>query len=377
MRRRIEGRVESVTADRPGAQEVLVRVPAHRAASGMERCEALHPALNFVALTGRIGVGDKVVLNTVAKELRLGTGGVDFVVAVPEGLDTETPAPGHILKLRYTPVQTPVLAVEAPESPYHEEIQRFTSLDETPVVCAELHSQVPAVCAAARWALREHGWPREPRIVYVMTDGAALPLALSKLVPQMKERGLIQATVTAGQAFGGDLEAVNTYSALAAARTVGCADIIVVCQGPGNVGTDTPLGFSGVDQGLAVNAAASLGGVPIVVARISFADARNRHYGLSHHTVTVLKQIARAAAYVPIPRLPESQRMVIDAALERADIGAIHEPVTVTADRAFDALVESGIALTTMGRPISEERPFFLSACAAGVLAGQLLEARR
>ena len=46
----------------------------------------------------------------------------------------------------------------------------------------------------------------------------------------------------------------------------------MVGQGPGNVGTATPLGFSGIDQGLAINAAASLGGVPIVAPRISFAD---------------------------------------------------------------------------------------------------------
>src|SRR5205823_5808213 len=126
-----------------------------------------------------------------------------------------------------------VLAVEAPESPHHEAIANFSSLSDRPVVCAELHSQVPAICAGARWGLRECGWPREPRIVYIMTDGAALPLALSRLVPQMQKAGLVQATITAGQAFGGDYEAVNLYSALAAARCVTEADIVIVCQGPG------------------------------------------------------------------------------------------------------------------------------------------------
>jgi hypothetical protein len=128
MRQRLEGQVESVTSDRPGAQEVVVRVRhphSEDATSNGENGaaeETLHAALNFVALTGRVDVGDRVLLNTVAMELRLGTGGLDFVIAAPERLETDTPAPGHILKLRYTPLQTPVLAVEAPESPYHNAI---------------------------------------------------------------------------------------------------------------------------------------------------------------------------------------------------------------------------------------------------------------
>ena len=337
---------------------------------------SFHPALNFVALTGRVDVGDQVVLNTVATELRLGTGGVDFVIAAPNRIEQEEQAPGHILKLRYTPLQTPVLAAEAPESPYHAAIAHFTSLDELPVVCAELHSQIPAICAAARWALRHAGMHLDAKIVYIMTDGAALPMALSRLVPEMKSRGLIDSTITCGQAFGGDLEAVNIYSALAAAKEVGRADIIVVGQGPGNVGTGTPLGFSGIDQGLAINAAASLGGVPIAVARLSFAEARQRHYGLSHHTVTVLKQIARASAYVPLPRLPMPERLLLEHAISEFEIDKNHEPVVIDADNGLEALIDEHLDVKTMGRSIQQERPFFLAAAAAGLLAAQFVEAR-
>ena len=109
-----------------------------------------------------------------------------------------------------------------------------------PVVCAELHSQVPAIAAAAKW--ETHG---NAIIAYVMTDGAALPIAMSRLVDQMREKGLIDATVTAGNAFGGDFEAVNVYSAMAVARCVVKADLIIVGQGPGNAGTDTALGLAG------------------------------------------------------------------------------------------------------------------------------------
>jgi hypothetical protein len=373
MKRRMEGIVEAIDAERPGAQEVTVRVDADTSSG---ESDVSRRALNLVALTGRVRIGERVLLNTVAVEMRLGTGGLDFVIAAPGRTEPDDPPSGHILKLRYTPLQLPVLEVSAPESPYHDAMRLFATLDDLPVVCAELHSQVPAICAAARWALRESDWPRPPRIAYIMTDGAALPLALSRLVPQMQACGLLDATITAGQAFGGDFEAVNLYSALAAAKAVVEADIVVVAQGPGNAGTGTPLGFSGVDQGLAINAAASLGGMPIVAARISFADRRDRHIGLSHHTVTVLQRIARAPALVPVPRLPELQRKTLRAALEETGIEGDHEIITVDADRGLLALQEYGLEVTTMGRSLSEERPFFLAAAAAGLLAAQLVEVR-
>jgi hypothetical protein len=172
------------------------------------------------------------------------------------------------------------------------------------------------------------------------------------------------------------MEAVNVYSALAAAKDVAGADVIVVGQGPGNVGTDTPLGFSGIDQGLAINAAASLGGVPIAVARLSFTEARQRHYGLSHHTITVLKQIARASAYLPLPRLPMPERMVLEHVISAFELDKVHEPVVIDAERGLDALIALHMDVRTMGRSIQQERPFFLAAAAAGLLAAQFVEAR-
>ena len=141
----------------------------------------------------------------------------------------------------------------------------------------------------------------EARVAYVMTDSAALPLAYSRLVQALREQGLLDVTVTAGQAFGGDLEAVNLYSALVTAAVAGKADIIIAGQGPGNVGTGTALGFGGVEQAMLLNAAAALEGLPIAVPRISFADPRARHLGLSHHTLTVLGRLTLAPAILPLP----------------------------------------------------------------------------
>ncbi len=380
MTRRTNGFVETITAVRPGAQEILVRVepgcakPATADGLAAPAEGTLRPAINLTELTGPVAVGDRVELNTVAVDLKLGTGGYDFVISVPGRDPVDLEAPGHIIKLRYTPLQTPVLAIEAPESASHEAVASFSTLNETPVVCFELHSQLPAICAALQWAIRDCG--RTARVVYIMTDSASLPMAISRTVPALIERKMLAATITAGQAFGGEYEAVNVYSALAAARDALNADAIIVGQGPGNVGTGTPLGFSGVDQGISVNAAASLGGSPIFVPRISFSDTRIRHIGLSHHSITDLTSVVRAPTLLPIPRLPRVQLARLYADLQDNGILKLHEAITVDADKGLKALEDSGMVVTTMGRGLTTERAFFLAAAAAGLLAAQHLEVK-
>src|SRR4029078_13443465 len=99
-------------------------------------------------------------------------------------------------------------------------------------------------------------------------------------------------TLTTGQSFGGDLETVTVHTGLLAARHVLGADIAVVAQGPGNLGTGTPWGFSGVALGEAVNAHATLGGRPVGSLRVSGGDARPRHRGVSHHSLTAYGKVA-------------------------------------------------------------------------------------
>ena len=48
------------------------------------------------------------------------------------------------------------------------------------------------------------------RVVYVMSDQGALPMAFSRSVAELRASGLLAGTVTVGQAFGGDLEACCT-----------------------------------------------------------------------------------------------------------------------------------------------------------------------
>jgi len=247
-------------------------------------------AVAYEAFTGGLKPGDEVWLNTTAAARGLGSGGYHFVVAhLNPHASLDAPAGGHIMKLRYTPGQLKVMAVEEPESPFHALLRDADNLGGTPVVALELHSQVAPV-AAAVWR-RGRG---KLRLVYIMTDGGALPLPFSRSVATLKEKGLLAATVTVGHAFGGEFEAVNVHSGLLAARHAGRADVIVVGMGPGVVGTETRFGTTAIEQGEVVNAAHVLGGQAVAALRIGFGDSRERHVGVSHHTITALGLVALA-----------------------------------------------------------------------------------
>jgi hypothetical protein len=160
------------------------------------------------------------------------------------------------------------------------------------VVTADLHSALPAVLAGVR-ASRPAA-----RVAYVMTDGGALPAWFSRTLSDL--RPLLAGTVTVGQAFGGDLEATNLHSGLLAAAVGLWADVAVVAQGPGNLGTGTAWGFSGVATGEAVNAAAVLGAACRVASHLA-ADPRPRHRGVSHHSLTAYGRVALARADLVVP----------------------------------------------------------------------------
>ncbi|MGH3169274.1 MAG: DUF3866 family protein, partial [Trebonia sp.] len=286
-------------------------------------------ALAYPSLVGSPRVGDRVLLNVSALERGLGTGGYAFVVAIPDRLPPDPPEPaapssapgtpgdplpqtGHIVKSRYTPLQAMVASADEQGSPYHEVLRDAPSLDGMPVVVADLHSALPAILCG----LFGETAPPPFRVAYVMQDGGALPAWFSRTAAGLREAGWLAGTVTTGQSFGGDVEAVTVHSGLLAARHVLGADAAIVAQGPGNLGTGTTWGFSGVAAGEAVNAVAALEGRAVASLRLSFADARPRHQGVSHHSLTAYGRVALAAADVVVPALPSplGERVAAEAA---------------------------------------------------------------
>ena len=316
-------------------------------------------ALCHPDLVGRPEPGDVALLNVTALDLALGTGGYALVVAFPDRLPADRTGPGHLVKARYTPLQTVVLGVDEQDAPSHRLLadEEQLAAPGMPVVVADLHSSLPAVVAGV---LADRP---DARIAYVMTDGGALPLWFSRTVAALAD--VLAGTVTVGQAYGGDLEAVTLHSGLLAAARVLRADVAVVTQGPGNLGTGTPWGFSGVAAGEAVNAAAAVGGRPVAVLRMSTADARPRHRGVSHHSTTAYGRVALAAADVVVP----------SSYADLVDRTAFAQHCVVDVDDAglLDALRGSPAELSTMGRGLDEDPVAFVAAAAAGRHAAALL----
>jgi hypothetical protein len=366
-----EGTVTAVRRRWYGAVEVDVSVAARPGGDPATARPGDGPAtvraLAYTALVGSPEPGDRVLLNVSALALGLGTGGYALVVALPDRLPPDPRVgAGHVVKARYTPLQPVVLGVDEESSPYRDTMTGATDLGGMPVVVADLHSALPAVLAGVR-ASRPG-----TRVAYVMTDGGALPAWFSRTLDGL--RGYLAGTVTAGQAYGGDLEATNVHGGLLAARQVLGAEVTVVAQGPGNLGTGTAWGFSGTAAGEAVNAVVALGGRPVGSLRISGADARTRHRGVSHHSLTAYGRVALAAADLVVPAgLPEPLAGEVAAAVE--PLAARHKLVTVDTAGLDAALRESPVPLSTMGRGLDEDPAYFIAAAAAGRHAAALLEA--
>lgn len=361
MLTRARGLVKSIDVVREGACEITVEV------DGEPR-----RAIAYPNLTGPVAVADEVLLNTTAANKALGTGGIDFVMAnLSQPTEGDVSDVGHIVKARYTPVQHTVLSVEEEDSPHRKAIEGFESLNDMPVLVGQLHSQLAPAAGAIKRLSRNRA-----RVAYVMTDSAAMPIAFSRQASELRAKGLIDCTITAGQAFGGEIEAINVHSALIAAKQAASADAVIVCPGPGNAGTGTRFGFSSIEQGEIINAVNLLAGNAIAIARISYADPRPRHQGLSHHTLTALGLVALTKCTLALPMIDQMRLNVIQEQLAHSPIFYRHKVRIMDGTPGIMELQEKGVRMSSMGRSYEDDSEFFLSAAAAGALAAEMLSKR-
>ncbi len=308
------------------------------------------------ALLGEMHEGDEVVVNVAALDLGLGSGGFDVVhVNLTRGLEGEGVEGPHVMKLNYTSLQHAVEPVERPAiHPFLSGEQQRKGTDEggggVSVVVLPLHGHL----APAAWAVAQAA--PGLRVGYVQTGGGALPGLFSRDVQHLRERGLLVGHVTAAPAYGGEHEALSTIGALDAAATLGW-DAVLVGPGPGIIGSETAYGHGGIAALDSAHAALSLGLPTLISPRLSSADPRKRHLGLSHHTRTVL-ELLLAPVDVAIPEdQPE-----IAAALE----GSQHRIQQVPAD--LDSYAAADLPTITMGRSLHDDPLFFAAPLAAGTL---------
>ncbi|HWN20655.1 MAG TPA: DUF3866 family protein [Gaiellaceae bacterium] len=280
----------------------------------------------YPRLTGPVEVGDDVLVNEQARLLGLGSGGIDVLYAnLTRGLELSVEAGAHVMKLPYTPGQLALCHAE-------ETDELATSLAGLPVVLCTLHSQVAPVCAALSGV----------RVAYVQVAGGALPVSLSDSVRALKARGLVEVAVAVAPCLDGDVECVTAAAALAWSKARGL-DAAVCAVGPGIVGTASRLGHGALTLADAANAASALGGRPVLAVRMSGADPRERHRGVSHHS-----------------------RAVLDLCL-----GVVTVPDAAEGDGWEEAC--AGLPLAHMGRGPEEDPDFFRAAFAAGVVARGLV----
>ncbi|HHU63192.1 MAG TPA: DUF3866 family protein [Clostridiales bacterium] len=327
-------------------------------------------AVNYISFSGPVKKGDIVIINTTAVDLNLGSGGWHFVMAVVNNGHRQDTKKGHIIKLNYTPCQYKCITVEEQASRYHKVFNEKTSIGGMPVLIGELHSMLPPACCALK-----HLLGNKIKIAYIMVEGACLPINYSYSVDRLKEKGLLEKTITPGNALGGDLETVSVYNALLAAKHVAKADISIVTLGPGIIGTSTKYGFSGISLAEVINATNSLKGIPIYIPRISFCDARRRHYGISHHSVTLLRDIVYSPCIIPLPIINNRKKFgLLLKTIVPATIKKGHKLFVCSGKYIEKAMKLYDVNTTTMGRGIHEDKEFFVAIGSAAKYAIQVLE---
>lgn len=370
--------VEAGPADLP-EQELAISLEGER-----------RSAIADTRLVGESRADDEVIVNVQARDLGLGSGGFDIVHAnLTRGLSGEGLPGAHVMKLNYTSLQHAVAPVEDTQTGApHDGAQAGDELllpPEKPVAVLALHGQLAAVAWAFAQA-RPGG-----RLGFVQTPGGALPGGHSRIVRALRGRGLLAGHLTAGAAYGGEGEAVTTAGALHhGLRSLGW-DAAVCGPGPGIVGSSSPLGHGGLHALDSAHTAIALGARTLVVARMSSADARPRHRGISHHTLTVLDLLLQPVTVA----LPAGIRSPAGADL-RARLGSVFGSTGARArpqpelgvDRParmarhdwrrarvdMPAFLASGLPAETMGRTLVEDPLFFGSALAGGTVLAEMCE---
>ena len=283
---------------------------------------------------------------------------------------------GHIVKARYTPQQQMFLAVDEQDSPHHavmtSGLAAAGDLLGMPVVVADLHSALPAILAGIR--VDRPG----ARVVYLMTDGGALPIAFSRNVAD-PDRARLAGRHRDGRP-GLRRRPRGRHPALRPARRQARPGRRHRGRHPGTRQRrhGHPLGLHRASRRARPSTrSAPSGGRGVAALRVSDADPRERHRGISHHSTTAYGRICLVAADLPLPTTGDEFGALVRRAGPRAGAHAPRAPSRsrdVDPDGLDAALRAVPVTLSTMGRGLDEDHAAFLYSAAAGRYAARLLE---
>lgn len=340
--------VAEIVEDKPEYQIVLLN-------------ESANPAISFKPFTGELKPGDTVLLNITATYLNLGTGGYDYVVAKMENgsLDFESEKESHIMKLNYTPFQASFPFLEETQE-YRNALKKFENSKSlnTNVFVFSIHSHIYPFVVGVKSA-----YP-DKTIAVIIEDSSGLPVFLSRLLKSCLKESLISAVISCGQAFGADYEAMNLASALIFSSYALNAEITVVAPLFGLKGAGVKFGHSALKLAEALFYAEALNGTGFLMPRVSFAEKRERHYGVSHHTIEII-ELKKTGFFIPLPAFKdneEANRILINQLKPYEELLVAFK----FSEEEADFLLENQEHLKSMGRTYADDPYFFLVPYAAG-----------
>lgn len=335
----------------------------------------IEKAINYIDETGKCSLMDMVIINTIGNRLKLGTGGYNLVYLNMSNNLKEEEIPGrkygHIIKMKYTPGQLRVKTVEEYVE-YKNIFDVKPQLAPKPVVYAILHSMLFPLVTTIK------SINPNINISCVYTYGGAMNANNSFTLKNLKSKGLVNSIITAGECYGGDYESINIATGMLFALNHLNCDIIIVCCGPGVAGSSTLLGFSTFDFIGSIYTAKILGLCPVLIPRISMADKRERHKGVSMQSIAILQSID-FSVHLPIYKDNEDTLSfdLICNQLSEYNIINKHNVHIIDDEIIKKAMDNLSTDIRVMGRNYTEDPCFFKNCSSAGVYSVELFSKLR
>lgn len=129
-------------------------------------------------------------------------------------------------------------------------------------------------------------------------------------------------------------------------------------MGPGIAGTGTKYGFTGIEQGSILDAVKKLEGRAIAIPRISFADKRERHQGISHHSMTVFKEIVNVNVDIPITIYDDEKLNFIKEQINLNGLDKKHNIIYIDNNKTKEDLDYFNLKVKSMGRNYEQDEAF-------------------
>ncbi|EYE87443.1 hypothetical protein Q428_13295 [Fervidicella metallireducens AeB] len=346
-----QGVVKNIILQRDGVQFLEVEVN--------EKCEV---ALNYINHTGICRTGDRVVLNTIALRMSLGTGGYHFVYYNLSNKNNDVDfnkSSGHIIKMKYTPYQFKVKTIEEVDI-FKKYFDSPVDLSSKKILIAKLHSMIAPGACVLKYK------QSDCKISFIYCYGGSLEAKFSNTLSELKEKKIIDNVITCGECYGGDYESVNIFTAIIFAFKILRSDYVIISCGPGIAGTSTFYGFSSLELVFAAYAVNLMGNVPIVIPRVSFADKRDRHYGISLQSIAFLKCI-NFPVYFPLYSSIGGE--IISKQIKTHDIFLKHHVRYINNSCVREAMAYYKVNGVSMGRRYDDDPAYFENCGAASEFA--------